>query len=138
MFQKDTTFCSCLNHYLFKDFIMLTKKKIILGMLVFLFFSGFSSAVIAGGYGPANGYLGDKDSIDIMGNDGIEFAYSPMTVSSDLASASSRNTNSEVIEFDYSPRKSSSIGSVLSMKKDREDIEFDYSPRPVKCGISYC
>ena len=45
---------------------------------------------------------------------------------------------SEVIEFDYSPRKSSSIGSVLSMKKDSEDIEFDYSPRPVKCWTSYC
>jgi len=117
---------------------MLTKKIIILGMLVFLFFSGFSSAVIAGGYGTANVYLGDKDSTDIMGKDGIEFAYSPMTVSSGLASASSRNTDSEVIEFDYSPRKSSSIGSVLSMKKDSEDIEFDYSPRPVKCGTSYC
>ena len=117
---------------------MLTKKILILDMLVFLFFSGFSSAVIAGGYGTANVYLEDKDSIDIMGNDGIEFAYSPMTVSSSLASAFSKNTNSEVIEFDFSPRKSSSIGSVLSMKKDSEDIEFDYSPRPVKCGTSYC
>jgi len=117
---------------------MLTKKKVILGMLVFLFFSGFSSAVIAGGYGAAKVYIGDKDSIHIMGNDGIEFAYSPMTVSSDLASASSKNTISEVIEFDNSPRKSSSIGSVLSMKKDSEDIEFDYSPRPVKCRTSYC
>ena len=117
---------------------MLTKRKIILGMLVFLFFSGFSSAVIAGGYGTANVYLGDKGSIDIMGNDGIEFAYSPMTVSSGLASASSRNTDSEVIEFDYSPRKSRSIGSVISMKKDSEDIEFDYSPRSVKCRTSHC
>ena len=117
---------------------MLTNKKVILGMLVFLFFSGFSSAVIAGGYGTANVYLGDEGSIDIMGNDGIEFAYSPMTVSSGLASASSRNTDSEVIEFDYSPRKSSSIGSVLSMKKDSEDIEFDYSPRSVKCRTSHC
>ena len=113
-------------------------KVLLYSILISLFALTTPTTVIAGGYGTANVYLEDKGSVDIMGNDGIEFAYSPMTVSRGLASASSKNTNSEVIEFDYSPRERSSIGSVLSMNKGSEDIEFDYSPRPVKCGTSYC
>jgi len=115
---------------------MLT-KKIILGMLVSLLSLSFSSAAISGGDETPNVYLGDKDSSNTIGKDGIESAFSPMTINSGLASASSKNTDSEVIDFDSSPRRNS-IGSVLSIKKDRKDIEFDYSPRPVKCMKPYC
>lgn len=106
-------------------------------MLVSLLSLGFSSAAISGGYETPNVDLGDKDSFNTMSKDGFESAYSPMTVSSGLASSSSKNTDSEVIDFDYSPRKNR-ISSVLSMKKDSKDIEFDYSPRPVKCMKPYC
>jgi len=74
-----------------------------------------------------------------MGNDGIEFDYSPMTVSSGFGSASSWNSDGEVIEFDYSPREDSKvIATHPSMNIDSEDIQFDYSPMPVNCGTPYC
>jgi hypothetical protein len=113
-------------------------KNILIGMLVSLFCLGLVGTVIAGGYGTPNVYLDDKDSSDTMEKDGIEFDYSPMTVSSGFASASSRNNDIEVIEFDYSPRKSNNLASGPSMNKDSEDIEFDYTPRSVNCGTPYC
>ena len=67
-------------------------KVLLYSILISLFALTTPTTVIAGGYGTANVYLEDKGSIDIMGNDGIEFAYSPMTVSRGLASASSKNT----------------------------------------------
>ena len=54
-------------------------KVLLYSILIFLFALTTPTAVIAGGHGTANVYLEDKDSIDIMGNDSIEFAYSPMT-----------------------------------------------------------
>jgi len=117
---------------------MLT-KKLLRVMLSFFFCIGLAAAAIAGGHGTPNHYLDDKNSSNTMGNDGIEFDYSPMTVSSGLVSASSWNSDDEVIDFDYSPREDSKvIATHPSMNIDSEDIQFDYSPMPVNCGTPYC
>ena len=112
-------------------------KNILIGGLVSLFCIG----LISTGFAEDNEYnyasFGDKDSYNTMGQDGIESAYSPMTVSRGIAS-SSQNNDSKVIEFDYSPRENSNLASVPSTYKNNEDIQFDYSPRPLNCGTHYC
>ena len=118
---------------------MLT-KNILIGMMATLVSISFlAGASIAGDNDMPSISLSDIESSNTMGNDGIEFDYSPMAVSSSLASVSPRNTDNEVIQFDYSPREDSRIIATQPLRNaDGEDIQFDYSPRAVNCGTPYC
>ena len=83
-------------------------KNILIGILFSLFCIGLGGTGIAGHNEKPYAYLGYKVSPMNTENDYIEFNFTPMTVSSGLASVSLINADSEVIEFDYSPRESSS------------------------------
>lgn len=112
-------------------------KNILIGILASLFCIGLVGTGFAENIENNYASFAEKNSSNTMGKDGIESAYSPMTVSRGLAS-SSQNTDSEVIEFDYSPRENRSLASVPSTNKNYEDIQFDYSPRPLYCGTHHC
>ena len=113
-------------------------KNILIGMLIFLFFLGLSGAVIAGEVKKSYASFSDLITPMNLENNNIEFEYSPIQFNS-LASMPLVNTNSNVIDFDYSPKDDAQSTAVLpSVNTNSENIRFDYSPRSINCGASHC
>ena len=113
-------------------------KNILIGMLVSLFCLGLSGTVFSEDIGDPNSSIGDRATPMDMESDYIEFDYSPRE-SSSLASVPFMNMGSDVIEFDYSPRDHTQSATVLHpVNTESADIQFDYSPRPLNCGAPYC
>jgi hypothetical protein len=113
-------------------------KNILIGLIITLFFLGISGAVIAGGAEKSHAYLGDRITPMNMENNNIEFESSQIN-SNRLTSMPMMKTDSDAIDFDYSPREDTQSTAVLhSVNSDSEDIQFDYSPRPMNCGTPYC
>ena len=113
-------------------------KNILIGMLTVLFFLGLSGAVITGDVEKPYASLSNLITPMNMENNNIEFEYSPIE-SSSLASVPIMNTDSDVIDFDYSARDDTqSTAALPSVNTDSGDIQFDYSPRSTNCGTPYC
>jgi hypothetical protein len=113
-------------------------KNILIGILISLFFLGLSGAVIAGEVEKSHVPLSNQITPMNMENNNIEFESS-LIKSKSLVSVPMMNTDSDAIEFDYSPREDTQSTAVLpSVNNDSEDIQFDYSPRLMNCGTPYC
>jgi len=113
-------------------------KNILIGMIIFLFFLGLSGAVIARDVEkPSASFSGLIIPMNMENND-IEFEYYPIKDSS-FTSLPIMNTDSDVIDFDYSPKddtQSTAISPYFNI--DRGGIQFDYSPKTINCRATHC